>query len=137
MGTGLYNVLTAPTDLDEVRKLDAIDSFAEDGAEFSIVGDNAVRAVYGWNRWVLFDMGDSTVVSDNTTVKEGDKSVGMISFDDFNNAAMVARARINGCKIAQEQILPYPETSEYRVEERTRLKNIAANFAAKHCPTAP
>lgn len=130
----------------EEARLNEVASLTQDGTTYKLRGDNAVSMeIYigvnsSDNRYrkdfydaYIFDMDDKTVIRANDDREEHPSPSHLLSFETFNNAPMIERARINGCTIAQN-IAAHPDDSKHREEQRTELKGWAQAFITNHCP---
>jgi ribose 5-phosphate isomerase RpiB len=130
---GSFAGLSIKSDNAEAAMKEALSTRFNDSS-FHLEGAHAVTANYeGRNYTYNFD--NKTVLGGQTRgVGFGGAGYGgMVSFDNFEDKAAIATARVEGCKIARQMETAenpgFPVRSEF---EEARVK--AARFKATYCP---
>lgn len=116
----------------KTRQLNDIIEHQEDGAKFSLIGDNAVFVEYNEGTRMTVDIDDRLIVMHGT--KDGTPPSLQPSNESSN--AMIERSRAIGCQITG-QLDDIPQLDEEIRKENTRRINNAqkwgAAFKTAHC----
>lgn len=145
MGLGiLYLMGSCVMDDAENSNLKDALTLEQDGATYELISPNALyMTIYmvvkddngfdeeEYTDAYIFNFGARTVVVGKEPENK-DAQSRLVSFDAFNNPAMIENVRQTGCTIAQN-IAAYSSASSFAATERNETKIRGRDFAARHC----